>query len=105
MNHLTLKVREADSIMVGKPDSANPRSRQVERHRGTECAHSDDQHAAAQQPRLPWLSDLRERQMAGVPLPLIGCQATGHQPPLDLSAGPEWKMPRKTRGRTGRRWK
>src|SRR6202521_4541474 len=103
VDDLSLKIGKPDMVMVGEPDRADARRCQVERDGGAQRAHADDQHARTQQTLLAFWADLREREVAGVALSLLGREgALGHQAPLGL-AGTAWKMPWKTCGSRRRR--
>src|SRR5438309_9469188 len=103
MDDLSLKIGKPDMVMVGEPDGAAARRRQVESDGRAQGAHADDQHPRAQQPLLAFRADFREREVAGVALSLLGREgALRHQVPFGL-AGTAWKMPWKTRGSSRRR--
>src|SRR5260370_42567422 len=85
-------------VVVGEPDRADARRCQVERNGRAQRAHADDQHARALQTLLAFWAHLRQREVAGVAVSLLGREgALGHQDPFGL-AGTAWKTPWKTLG-------
>ena len=77
VDDLALQVRVVDDVGIHDPERPDARGGEVERRRRAEAAGADQEHAAAEQPLLARLSDLRDQQVARVAAALLGGQRAG----------------------------
>ena len=66
MDHLPLKVRVFDQIIVDHPDRANPSCCQILERRSTQSPCSNDQNRCVAQRFLSGAADLSQNDMAGI---------------------------------------
>ena len=71
---LALKVGQADGIVVHQPQLADPRRRQIKRHRIAQAAGPHHQHPGGADFGLAYAAHLAQHQVAGITLQLLVVQ-------------------------------
>src|SRR5439155_4849447 len=72
VNHLALKVREVDDVVVHDPERPDAGRGEVERGRRAEAARADQQHLSVEQLLLALAANLGNEEMTRIALLLLG---------------------------------